>query len=405
MLHVLTAPFRLVAAALEGSVSAVWLYPWRVVIALGGVLGLAIAFGLASTLDGLPVNSIQLGYRGVGMVQQYNDRLIAEQAWINRVVAPLPAVPPSGVASSVAYKNIVELGDVDSHEFLRLMGAFTAWIAPTTGCAFCHSTVNMADYRVYQKNVALHMIGMVRYINSHWQSHVGNVGVTCNTCHRGHAVPQNVWYLQAPASHTNGFAATGTGQNVVSQAAGLTALPTDPFSPFLLNAMQIRDQGTTALPNGNRQSTTQTDWTYALMINFAQSLGVGCNFCHNSRAFSVWDQGTPNRVTAWYGIEMVRDLNNHFMVPITGLFPRSQLGPAGDVAKIQCATCHQGAYKPLYGASELGSYPELGTKPAPDQIMPNAPVTASAGDGPNPIPVAAFIPAPAPPPNPAGTNP
>jgi mono/diheme cytochrome c family protein len=25
----------------------------------------------------------------------------------------------------------------------------------------------------------------------------------------------------------------------------------------------------------------------------------------------------------------------------------------GDVAKVNCATCHQGAYKPLYGASML----------------------------------------------------
>ena len=63
---------------------------------------------------------------------------------------------------------------------------------------------------------------------------------------------------------------------------------------------------------------------------------------------------------------MVRDLNNSFMVPLTGVFPVGRLGPTGDVAKINCATCHQGAYKPFYGASEVQSYPEL-KGPAPER--------------------------------------
>jgi photosynthetic reaction center cytochrome c subunit len=31
----------------------------------------------------------------------------------------------------------------------------------------------------------------------------------------------------------------------------------------------------------------------------------------------------------------------------------------GDVAKVNCATCHQGLFKPLYGASMAKDYPEL----------------------------------------------
>ena len=41
------------------------------------------------------------------------------------------------------------------------------------------------------------------------------------------------------------------------------------------------------------------------------------------------------------------------------MFPAHRLGPTGDVAKANCSTCHQGAYKPLYGASMLKDYPEL----------------------------------------------
>jgi len=44
---------------------------------------------------------------------------------------------------------------------------------------------------------------------------------------------------------------------------------------------------------------------------------------------------------------MVRDINNNHMTPITKLFPEHRLGSMGDVAKANCATCHQGAYKPL----------------------------------------------------------
>ena len=60
---------------------------------------------------------------------------------------------------------------------------------------------------------------------------------------------------------------------------------------------------------------------------------------------------------------MVRDLNNNYMVPITDLFPPHRLGPTGDVAKANCGTCHQGAFKPLYGQSMLQDFPFL-TGPA-----------------------------------------
>jgi len=64
-------------------------------------------------------------------------------------------------------------------------------------------------------------------------------------------------------------------------------------------------------------------------------------------------------VTAWHGIRMARDLNNAYLEPLTATFPAQRLGPKGDVAKINCATCHQGAWKPLYGAGMAKAHPEL----------------------------------------------
>ena len=56
---------------------------------------------------------------------------------------------------------------------------------------------------------------------------------------------------------------------------------------------------------------------------------------------------------------MARELNKGYMVPLTDTFPEHRKGELGDVAKVNCATCHQGAYKPLNGAKMLKDYPEL----------------------------------------------
>ena len=372
-MRILAAPFRLVALLLVGAFNQLRSHPWRWSLGFGTAL---LIFGIFSSLDGIPVASIQRGFRGVGMVQNYVPRIAAREQAAHPLLPPQPPITPSGIPSSRAYRNIKVLKDVDSNEFLRLMAAFPTWIAPSVGCAFCHSTVNMADDKLYTKTVARHMIDMTRYINTNWKSHVGNVGVTCNTCHRGHAVPEDVWFSAAPGP-SRGVAENNTGYNGPSKAAALTSLPSDPFTPYLLHAEPIRVTGTTALPVGNRASIKETDQTYALMAHFAQSLGVNCTYCHNSRDFASWDQGTPQRLTAWYGTRMVRALNNEYMVPLTSTFPGASLGPTGDVPKIDCATCHQGAYKPLYGADQISAYPELAGPAVGRQASLAAPIGAN----------------------------
>ncbi len=361
MSEILLAPFRLVGWVLGAVFGQSRRLLTRVV---GGVVVAALLVGLASTFEGLPVHGTQLGFRGTGMIVDYNPRSARAEIEKNRLDTPYPPAQPAGVTASVAYKNIQVLKDVDANEMLRLMAAMSNWIAPTIGCSYCHSAVNMADDKVYTKNIARHMLEMTRYINTNWKSHVGNVGVTCNTCHRGQGVPANVWFIAPPPGGVSRIAETDVGQNLPAPAAGQTSLPYDPFTPFFLQAAPIRVTPMTALPRNDRASINQTDWTYSLMVHFADSLGVGCVFCHNTRAFEEWDQGTPNRMVAWYGISMVRDLNHAFMVPITDIFPAGRRGPYDDVAKINCATCHQGAYAPFYGASNLNAYSEL-RGPAP----------------------------------------
>ena len=89
---------------------------------------------------------------------------------------------------------------------------------------------------------------------------------------------------------------------------------------------------------------------------------------------------------AYYGIRMARDLNNAYLGSLDGVFPQNRLGPTGDVPKLNCATCHQGAYKPLYGADILHGYPGLVgglNSKAPEG---GAPAPQSGGPAPAPQP-------------------
>jgi photosynthetic reaction center cytochrome c subunit len=57
---------------------------------------------------------------------------------------------------------------------------------------------------------------------------------------------------------------------------------------------------------------------------------------------------------------MVRAINKDHLGPIASLLPANRMGPQGDGPKVGCETCHKGSYKPLFGVSMLGDFPELG---------------------------------------------
>jgi photosynthetic reaction center cytochrome c subunit len=326
----------------------------------------ASLIGLMSLLVGcerFPMDSVQHGYRGTGMVQVYNPRILEKQDALNTAPAALPAAPTDGPKAKTLYKNVQVLGDLSGAEFIRLMTAMTAWVSPQESCIYCHNPANFAEDSKYTKIVARKMIQMTRQINSEYKNHVAETGVTCYTCHRGNPVPQQVWFTLPDQNKGADFIGDLAGQNTPGKLVNLSSLPTDPLTPYLLDDKPIRVNGTTALPTGNRQSMKQAEWTYGLMTHMSNSLGVNCTYCHNSRSFSSWENSPPQRVTAYYGIRMARDLNNAYMLPLTETFPDNRKGAKGDVAKISCATCHQGAYKPLYGYSMLKNHPELAGTP------------------------------------------
>ena len=348
-----------------------------------GRLGLAVTAALLlSACERLPMTTQQQGYRGTGMEQVTNPRILAANAGNHTAPDSLPAASPDGPKAKDVYQNVKVLGDLSVGEFTRHMVSITQWVSPEQGCAYCHNVQNFADDGKYTKIVARRMIQMTQNINVNWQKHVGNTGVTCYTCHRGNPNPKEVW--QTALASNKIFMGNNNGQNKPSPSVGLASLPYDPFTPYLLKANDIRVNGTQALPYGNKQHTQNAEGTYALMMHFSGGLGVNCTYCHNAQNFAGWENNPPQKMTAWYGIRMVRDINNEYITPLTSTFPVSQLGPAGDLAKVNCATCHQGANKPLNGKSMLGAHPELAKlavaySPAAAPAAAAAVVSAPAG--------------------------
>ena len=300
----------------------------------------------------------QRGYRGLGMNENYSAATLAAQEAVNKVPVPLRKANPAGQTAAEFYTNVQVLGDLSKGEFARLMLSFKSWVAPEEGCNYCHNAPDYASDEKYPKRVARLMISMTRRVNADWTTHVKGTGVTCYTCHRGQPVPPRVW-TAAPDPVKTLWTQHKPGAHLPTPSASRTALPADALSDYLLNDKPIRVVGLEPLQHGNRNSISSTRYTYSLMMVMTESLGVNCTFCHNSRAFYSWELSTPQRATAWYGIRMVRDLNNAYVAPLAGILPAARLGPTGDSPKVYCATCHLGSNKPLNGAQMVKDFPEL----------------------------------------------
>lgn len=314
-------------------------------------------------------DSVQVGYRGVGMEQNYNRGDLKQkfaQVKLPEVVAPAGASPPG----PLPWRNVQVLNDISVAEFNRTMIAMSTWVAGTGNCAYCHNVANFASdtlpngKAIYTKVVARRMLQMTRQINGQYSAHVANTGVTCYTCHLGKPLPNGLWFYSSQNDYLRHYL-DREGARVVSQ--------------------------TVAPSNGNRSSVKQTEWTYALMISQSRSLGVNCTYCHNSRQFASWTQAPPARVTAFHGILMMRDLNTNYLAPLQSVYPAVRLGAMGDAPKAQCVTCHNGNYKPLYAAKMVKDYPALwgrpdwegvpfpGILPRTDSTMMIAPTVPPAG--------------------------
>lgn len=335
----------------------------------------------------------QVGFRGTAMVQIADPD---SKAKVGEIPAPpyeLTAEMIAGDKASTAYENVQVLGNVSVDEFNYLMQAMTTWIAPDgsnikdAGCTYCHNPENMASDEKYTKVVARKMLQMTQNINANWKPHFGNqenAGVTCWTCHRGNPVPVNNWSTAVP--EPGKITGKKYGGNTPAQSVAYASLNFDPFTDYLAGKENIRVGGKEFPTATSKAAIQTTEKTYGLMMHMSQGLGVNCTFCHNSNNFAKWEDSRPQRVNAWYGIRMVRDVNNNYITALGDVWPANRRGPHGDPLKVNCATCHQGVNKPLGGAKMLKDYPAL--KGAAPAAAP-APVVAEAAPVAPAAPVAA----------------
>ena len=298
---------------------------------LGGALIAAIA--LVTLGQPFKTDSMQTGPRGTGMsVPEFVSEL---------------AEPDPGIA---AYAAIDTDGDA--------VAAMRAWTGiPTL----------FEDEEDYQTIVAHRMIEMTQNINENWDAHVnanGEVGVTCFTCHRGQAVPSGVWYNITPVNQS--MAGWSSTQNMATSQSQYTSLPSDALQSYLADYEPIGvhdlDSRVPGVPGQDVAAIQNAERTYSLMNYFANSLGVNCVFCHNSRAFYDAAQVTPQWATASLGIAMVQELNLDYLIPLEEVLPPERLGPVhADAPKLACMTCHKGYQQPLQGTNVIADWPDLAT--------------------------------------------
>ena len=189
---------------------------------------LVLAFCLLAGTAGCerpPIATVQLGYRGTGMVEFYNPRLLEKQAAVNAMPPAQPPASQDGPRASQVFKNVKVLGDQSVGEFTRTMAAMTAWVAPQQGCTYCHNPQDFASDSVYTKVVARRMLEMTRHVNADWQSHVASTGVTCYTCHRGNNIPTATWF-QAVDPHPYGMVGNKAGRILRPSASATVRCPT-----------------------------------------------------------------------------------------------------------------------------------------------------------------------------------
>jgi photosynthetic reaction center cytochrome c subunit len=337
----------------------------KIVALFVGVVAVLLTLAMLFTAGWVhpPILSTQAGFRGLGMEQLTTPAAQNKLQLANALPDALPIASPEGPKAGQAYQNVQVLKDLSVEQFTTLMAAITTWVAPKEGCAYCHNTDNLADDSVYAKKVSRRMIQMTQHINTDWKVHVLNTGVVCWTCHRGNPIPVNVWTNGGEWPQAGGFATTNYGMGHPSKPNGSTSMTQNPYP--LINSGVLRVQATKALPlNSSGAPLLSTEATYSAMIAMSQGLGVNCTFCHNTREFGQWAESTPQRLTAWHGIQLMRDLNTAYLDPLKDVLPATRLGPLGDAPKANCNTCHQGASKPLLGVSLAKDYPELGGTPA-----------------------------------------
>jgi photosynthetic reaction center cytochrome c subunit len=178
-------------------------------LGLAGIVGIC-AWWLAGC-ERPPVDDHAGRLSWAGMEQLVNPRTLRQRQPKTRCRRRFRRSGGGPAASSV-YQNIQVLKDLNVAQFARVMVAITQWVAPPDqSCNYCHGA-NMASDDRYPRSwrgACCRWCGTSTPIGRIMSA---QTGVTCYTCHRGNAVPQNVWFTNPGESSSSGLIAGNAGQ-------------------------------------------------------------------------------------------------------------------------------------------------------------------------------------------------
>ncbi len=337
-------------------------------IAAAGVVALGVIV-LVPEWTTFPTQAVQLGPSPTSMLVFQNGQKVEPVSQVPPPVVPVSAgqAPPAG-----GFKNVQVLTDVEPAEFMRMQQAITEWVSPKQGCAFCHADGDYASDAKPQKIAARLMLQMTRQINADWTNHAAPSGVTCFTCHRGQPIPAETWFPQPPRKERPLIARQQNYQEAADTVRKF--FPDNGWAEYYLQGEPISAQSLSALPTGQVHATVVVKRIYEMMMQMSDGMGVNCGFCHNSRAFWDWSQSTPQRWTAHYAIDQVRQINNQYLLNLSQtiqmtrtrvhetslpVLPAQQRGVMEGNGFVVCATCHYAQPKPMGGANVIADYPAL----------------------------------------------
>ena len=212
-----------------------------------------------------PPHSQEMGYRGLNMIQFTEP---GTKNPLDALPAPIPAsveIPAGG------FKNVQVLKGESPQQFMRLQYALTEWVSPQQGCGFCHTGNDFASDANPHKLVARRMLQMTQYINSDWKSHVGQVGVTCYTCHRGQPMPPKAWFLDTPLPRTGILGAPSVFKETAHTVRDF--FPNAGWEEYYLQNNPIHVESRTVTPTGDTSTASEAARVYEMMMQMSDGMG------------------------------------------------------------------------------------------------------------------------------------
>jgi len=331
-------------------------------ILVGTVTG-AVVVATIIVAFGNPNKTIdqQTGPRGIGMALSKFERNNPQYDPYEETYAVFERVEaPEGTPSAAeAYGDVIAFGDMDQANFDQLTKAMSAWVGEEV------TLVNSPEADQTKLAITKNCIEATQYLNDSWDSHnnaSGGAGVNCYTCHRGEPTPPGSWLKEGAVNDAAAGWAAVQNRLMVGRTytqSQYTALPVDAVEKFLLdgNSIKVSDLESRVDQQPGDPTWQDAERTFSLMNHQANSLNVGCVYCHNTRAF--WDptQVTPQWSTTTLGQQMSIDINQTYYEP------RSEI-LGHESAKVNCMTCHMEVIKPLNGRNMVAEWPELAAAPA-----------------------------------------